>query len=93
MTTDEFNKDDWYEDWYKDWYKENEKDLMEAFIDDNPDEWTEFLDMDRATLEKDDLDYWKVLFCKEQMEQDFIDYCEDAYGEYRDNLKMEARLE
>jgi hypothetical protein len=81
------------DDWYDDWYKENEKDLIEGFVDDNPDEWIEFLEMDRATLEKDDFDYWKVLFCKEQMEQDFINYCEDAYGKYKDELKMEARLE
>lgn len=81
------------DDWYSSWYEDNEKDLMEAFVDDNPDEWNEFLELRRATLEQDDLDYWKVLFCKEEMEQDFIDYCENAYGDYRDELEMEARLE
>jgi hypothetical protein len=81
------------DDWYVDWYQDNEKDLMEAFVDDNPDEWIEFLDMKRATLEQDDLDYWKVLFCKEEMEQDFLDYCQDEYSNYRDLLETEARLE
>lgn len=80
-------------EWYDEWYQENEKQLMEAFVDDNPDEWIEFLDMKRATLEQDDFDYWKVLFCKEEMEQDFIEYCENAYRDYKDELQMEARLE
>ena len=80
-------------DWYDEWYQENEKQLMEAFVDDNPDEWIEFLDMKRATLEQDDFDYWKVLFCKEEMEQDFYDYCEDAYRDYKDELQVEAKLE
>ena len=84
---------DFEEDCYIDWYKENEKELMESFIDEFKDAWTEFLDMDRATLEKDDIDYWKVLFCKEQMGEDFTNHCENSYGDYTDKLKMEARLE
>lgn len=81
------------DDWYSSWYEDNEKDLMEAFVDDNPDEWIEFLDMKRATLEQDDFDYWKVLFCKEEMEQDFYNYCQDEYSNHRDILETEARLE
>ena len=80
-------------EWSKEWFEENQQELMENFVENNPDEWIEFLDMKRATLEEDDFDYWKVLFCKEEMEQDFTNYCEDAYGDYMDELKIEARLE
>lgn len=79
--------------WYKEWYEENEKELMSNFVDDNPDEWNEFLDMKRATLEQDDFDYWAILFCKEEMEQDFIEYCENAFDEECQVLQAEARME
>lgn len=88
--TDETNYRD---DWYSDWYSENQKELMDSFVEENPDEWNEFLDMNRATLEENDFDYWKIVFCKEEMEQEFLDFCKEAYENYRVALEMEARLE
>ena len=77
---------------YHEWYNNNEKELMSDFVDDNPDEWEEFLEMKRATLEQDDFDYWKVLFCKEEMEEDFQNYCEDEYGNCKDIIQTDNAI-
>jgi hypothetical protein len=68
---------------YHSWLSDNITDLREDFIKDNKAEFNEMLE--KEIIDEDrDIDYWKEVFCNEEMEQDFIDFCKERYGEYRD---------
>jgi hypothetical protein len=78
----DYENDD-YESAYCDWYSEHSDDLIEEFIKDHPAEFTEMLD-NVIIDETYDMDYWKDVFCKEEMEQDFYDYCNEAFHDADD---------
>lgn len=69
--------------YYSDWLSDNIKDLKEEFIKDNKAEFDEMLKQEIIDEDRD-MDYWKDVFCKEEMEEEFLDYCKEEYNVYRD---------
>jgi hypothetical protein len=62
---------------------DNEKDLYDEFIKAHKGEFDEML-KEEIIDEERDMDYWREVFCKEEMEQEFRDYCEDEYNNLLD---------
>jgi len=84
MNSKEQEQDYDYERTDKDeWISDNLNDLMAEFIKAHNSEYIELLD-EVIIDETYDLEYWNEVFCKEEMEQDFLDYCDEEYGNWRD---------
>lgn len=79
------NKDD--EGLY-DFISDNKNDLYDDFIKAHKVEFDEMLKQEIIDEDRD-MDYWREVFCKEEMEQDFIDYCEDEYNSYIDKIQTD----
>jgi hypothetical protein len=73
------------------WIRENIKDLMNEFVEDNQAEFNEMLD-NQVIDEERPLDYWKEIFCKEEMEQDFRDFVDDSFKDSQDIQETERSL-
>lgn len=77
---------------YSEWFSDNKKELINEFVEDNQEDFDKFIEEKRASLEQDDLDYWKLLFCEEEMTDEFSDFCEDDFKDSMDILETENSL-
>ena len=68
---------------YCSWYSDNADNMKEEFIKEHKNEYDEFLDS-IIVDETYDLDYWEGVFCNEEMEQEFYDFCQDAFHDSED---------
>jgi uncharacterized cupredoxin-like copper-binding protein len=57
----------------------NKEDLYDDFIIENQKEFNEMLKQEIIDEDRD-IDYWKEVFCREEKEQEFLDYCEEEYN-------------
>ena len=70
---------------------ENIDSLINDFIKVIENEFNEFLD--NCIIDEDrDLEYWKEIFCKEEREEEFNDFCNDCFNEYQDEIETRRSL-
>lgn len=71
------------QDLYDDWYSDNKEILFDEFAENNKVEFDEL--MEEMIIDEDrTLEYWKKVFCEEEMYNEFEDYCKDQF-EKRDS--------
>jgi len=65
------------------WVSENLKELMGEFIEDNTPEFNNFLENEIIDDERN-IEYWTEVFCKEEKEDEFNDFCNDRFKDNDD---------
>ena len=71
-----------------DFISEHKEDLYDEFIKSHESEFKEMLKQEIIDEERD-LNYWKDIFCKEEMEEDFNNYCEQEYNNLLDVIQTD----
>jgi len=70
---------------------EHKEDLKDEFIEKNKNDFDEFIK--NCILDEDrDIFYWKEIFCNEENEEEFLNYINDSFGDYLDEIKTRNSL-
>lgn len=73
------------------WVRDNIKELMSEFLEDNVAEFNIFLE-NNIIDDVYDIEYWSDVFCKEEQEEKFYEYCEEQFNNYCDIEKTNRSL-
>ena len=70
---------------------ENKEELKEEFIEKNIKEFDEFIK--NCIIDEDrDFFYWKEIFCNEEKEEEFNDYVDDSFRDYREDIETKNSI-